>query len=221
MKKSLFTVLFACISTIYCFGQLKEGHLKYDIDVTSDNPDMAMAIQMMTGSTMEVYFKEHLSKSIMQMGTMMKVTTITDSETRKQLMLMDGMMGKKVIKTEMETTSDTEEGNPELDITLVDETKKILNYTCKKALARDQEGNEFEIWYTEEIDVKTEGHKFLNQGVPGFPMEFSVIQKGMIMKMTLSAFEEKLTEKGKTLFSMDSPEGYEEMTLDQLQMMGM
>ena len=52
---TLFTLLLVAISS---FGQLKEGHISFKIDVTADKPEMQMQVGMMQGSTLDIYFKE-------------------------------------------------------------------------------------------------------------------------------------------------------------------
>ena len=221
MKNVIIAFALLLGSTLFSFGQHTEGHMKYTIDISSDNPEMEMAAAMLVGSSMEIYFKDEKSKSIMQMGTMMKMTTIVDNASKEHLMLMDGMMGKKAVRPSNEDLEKAEAMNQNVEVTLQDETKNILDYTCKKAIIHDSEGNEMEIWYSDAIKMNTNGHQLLNQEVPGFPMEFSVNQGGLIMKITMVEFEQKLKDKEKSLFSFDIPEGYQEMTIDELQMMGM
>ena len=58
MKKIILSLVLT-VSTVYSsFGQLTEGHISYQIDISTDNPDMQMAIGMMQGSSLDVYFKE-------------------------------------------------------------------------------------------------------------------------------------------------------------------
>jgi len=56
MKKIILSLSFAVVALFSANAQLSEGHVKYKIEMSSDNPDMEMAISMMQGSTLDVFF---------------------------------------------------------------------------------------------------------------------------------------------------------------------
>lgn len=221
MKKIFFTLALAVISAFISNAQQTEGHISYKIDVTTDNPDMQMAIGMMQGSTMDIYFKEKNTRAEMKMGSMMTVTTITNEVSGDILMLMSGMVGQNAIKSTMKEMEEKNAEKPKFDVTLVDETKEISGYVCKKAILTDTDGNEAIFWYTEDIAVSKKGQSYLNEQVPGFPMQYDINNGGLKMTMTVITFDKKLDKKSANLFEMKIPEGYKEMTMDDLQKMGM
>ena len=222
MKKIILSLVFVASTAITLVAQqLTEGHITYKIDVSSDNPEMEMAVGMMQGSTLDILFKEKITRSEMKMGTMMTMTTITDEKSGELLMLMGGMMGNNAIKTTTDEMTENQPEKPKYDVVLSDETKTIENYVCKKATLTDEEGGETVFWYTEDISVSKKGQSYLNEDVPGFPMQFEINNGGMKMKMTVTSLEEKLDKKSADLFKMNIPEGYKEMTLDDLKKMGM
>lgn len=220
MKRILFSIALTVITAVSANAQLKEGHASYKIDMSTDNPEMEMAIQMMQGSTLELYFSDDKSRTEMSMGSMMKITTITDAGSEEVLMLMSGMMGNKAVKSNLSDLEEEAGEQPEYNVELTDEMKEIQGYKCKKAILTDEEGNEMIFWYTEEIEVNKKGQTYLNENVPGFPLEFEVSQGDMMMIMTSTGFEKKIKNIGDQ-FDMSIPEGYEEMTREQLQSMGM
>lgn len=217
----LLSLGFSFVCTLLSFAQLTEGHISYKIDMTSDDPDMQMAIGMMQGSTLDVYFKDKATRAEMKMGALMNITTISNETTGDVLMLMSGMIGQNAIKT---TTEELEKENPEkpkYEVELVNETKTIEGYSCKKAILTDEEGNESVFWYTEEINISKKGQSYLNEDVPGFPMQYDLNNNGMKMTMVVSSLEKKLDKKSASLFEMTIPEGYKEMTMEELKSMGM
>jgi GLPGLI family protein len=221
MKKIILSIVFLASTVLSLVAQITEGHITYKIEMSSDNPEMAMAVGMMQGSTLDVFFKEKMTRSEMKMGTMMTMTTITDEKSGELLLLMGGMMGSNAFKT---TTAEMEKNQPEkakFEVVLSDETKTIENHVCKKATLTDDAGGETIFWYTEDIVVSKKGQSYLNQEVPGFPMQFEINNSGMKMSMTVTTLEEKLNKKSTALFKMNIPEGYKEMTLDDLKKMGM
>lgn len=202
-------------------AQLNEGHFQFTINMSSDNPEMQMAMSMMQGSTLDVYFSGDKTRSEMQMGTMMKMVTVTDAKGDVMLMLLSGMIGNKAIKssiTELEKDAEAEKAN--YTVELVNETKTIEGYDCKKALLKDEEGHEMVFWYTEDILVNKAGQNYLNDQVPGFPMAFELLQGDMLMSMTVTKLEKKIDKKA-DLFNTSIPSGYQEMTFEQLKQMGM
>ncbi len=215
--------LFIALLTFVAFSssaQLTEGHVAYKIDCVSDNPDMQMAVTMLQGSTMEIYFNEGLTRSEMKMGTMMSISTLTNEKTGDFLMLMSGMVGKNAILTTLDDINKEKAETPEMEVTLVDETKTIMGYVCKKAIMTSEDGLESLFWYTEEIKVASKGQSYLNEKVPGFPLEYEINNAGLKMVLTVTEIEKKLKKAG-DLFDFNIPEGYKQMTLEQLKGMGM
>lgn len=154
MKKILFSFALLLGSFTMNYAQITEGHVKYKIEVSTENPDMEMVVGMMQGSTLDIYFKEKMTRAEMKMGSMMNITTISDEKSGEILMLMSGMIGKKAISTSTEELQgETEVEKPTYEVELVDETKEIAGYSCKKAILTDEDGNENIFWYTEEIEV--------------------------------------------------------------------
>ncbi len=220
MKKLLVSAVLLLGASISSIGQVTEGRALYKIDITSDKPEMQMAVGMMQGSTLEINFKDNLTRSEMKMGTIVNIITVSDGKTEDMLMLMSGMVGQKAVKTNAKELKE-EKKQAEPEVTLVDESKEVAGYTCKKAILTDAEGNESTYWYSEEIQVSKKGQNYLNEKIPGFPMEYELNQGPMKMTLTVDSFETKLPKKSKELFAMKIPEGYQVMTMDELKNIGM
>lgn len=214
--KTLVLALTIPVSSL--FAQMNEGHIKYDLTMESSDPEVEAQLAMVSGSTMEIYFKDENVRQEMSIGTFQKTTTITNSEEGKTVSLMDGMMGKFATVIEM-TEEDAEEDTTEesdVEVELVDgETKEVAGYTCKKAIIIDEEGNESVFWYTEEIATLKKGSSMINNKIPGMPLEFSVVNPQVTMVMTATEVNDKV-KKAKKLFSTDIPEGYEVKDMEQL-----
>ncbi len=222
MRKLIFTLAAVALSTFGLNAQLTEGHVKYDIEMSSDNPEMQMQLAMMQGSKFELYFKDNLTRSEMSMGSLMKISTITNTEAENSLMLMSGMMGNIAVVITPEDVQSAEVEAPEMEVVFVDETKEIQGYTCRKAVVTDEDGSESIFWYTEEINLNKKGQSYLNSEVPGFPLEFEINKGDLKMTMLSTEFSKKLDKKmAKELFDTTIPEGYKEMNMDELGNMGM
>ena len=221
MKK---LILFASVIllTVSGWSQVTEGHISYKIDLTSNNPDMQSALSMMQGSMLDIYFMGPSTRAEMKMGSMMNVTSITNEKSGDVLMLMSGMIGFNAIKTTLRELEAQNQEAPKVEITLVGEKKDILGFECKKAILMDEQGNESTFWYTEEIVVSKKGQNYLNDKVPGFPLEYDINNSGFKMTMTASSAEKSLKKNERNeLFNLTVPEGYKEMSLEDLKNMGM
>lgn len=223
MKKFAIGLFFSALFTVTLFAQVNEGKMSYKIDFSSDNPDMQMAIGMMQGSTLDIFFTEGSTRADMKMGTMMNISTITNEKSGDMLMLMSGMIGKNAMKSTIaEMEKKNAENKPKVDVQITDETKNILGYDCKKAILTDEEGSESVFWFTDKIVLSRKGQSYLNDEIPGAALQFDINQKGMKMTMTASAVETSLDKKiKKELFNQEIPEGYKVMTAEELSRIGM
>lgn len=217
--KKIFVLAFAALFGSALIAQ--EGHLKYAIDIQGDDPQVEMMKSFFANATMDMYFTENFSRVDMNMGSMMNTKTITDLKKEESLTLMSGMMGKIATRTSLAEQAEIDEDEElEMDVELVDESKVIQGLNCKKAIVTTEDGQELELWYTNDIEVKDKrGLNMANRkGMPGFPVEFSMQQGPMLMSFSLSEYNKKV--KGKDVFDMTIPDGYVEKTAEELQQMG-
>jgi hypothetical protein len=224
MKKIILSAILTVCSITVTMAQLNEGHIKFEMEVSATNPEMEMAVGMMQGSTMNLFFSDQDLHSELSMGAMMTISTIVLGKSGDVMILMDGMMGKKAIPTTLEDVlknTESKEISP-MDLELLDETKEIAGYLCKKAVLTNEDGDEMVTWYTEEIKVNTQGQSYHNAEIPGFPLQFTQGANGLIMTITAIEIEEGISKKEKKeLFSSKVPDGYTEMTPEDLNKMGM
>lgn len=205
-------------------AQITEGHVSYNMEFNIDDPQAEMMASMMQGAKMELYFREGASTSVVSMGMVGTTTTISSSESKKSLTLMEGMMGNIAMWNEFEETTDETPEIPEnLKITETNETKDILGHTCKKVIIQNTEddGSESIIWFTEDVKVFKGGQSFLSANIQGFPLEFEMNFGGSTMKFIAQVFETELDSVYEELFDMTIPEGFKEMTQEDMMKMGM
>lgn len=217
MKKTFLTLSLFLIGLV-TIAQVSNGHIKYDIEVDSDEP---MVASMMEGATMEMYFGDNNSKVTMNFG-IMSTTVIYNDKLKMGLMLMDMMGSKIAVKMSSEDLEKAQKEQKDKEekttVTLTKEKKKVLGYKCKKAIVTDSEGSESIYWYTKKIKVNKTGQQNLNAQVPGMPLIMIVDKNGMHMTMTASEVKtDKVADKE---FDIAIPEGYDEMTMEELEQMG-
>tara|TARA_Y100000385_G_C13070239_1_gene628663 strand:+ start:368 stop:1075 length:708 start_codon:yes stop_codon:yes gene_type:complete len=217
-SKLIFSLIFGVIMTQSIFGQ-DQGHISYEItEATSDNPQIQAQMEMMKGSTTDVYYLGDESLTVNNMmGGMINIMMKLDTEGMK--MTFD-MMGQKFLipmtKAEMEKMK-AEGDNPmsELNITYDEsDTKEIAGFTCYKMEASPVTNPDIviEAYITEEISTNAA----LIQGVDmeqfkGFPLEIIANMGPVVMTTTAKAFE--ATCDATSL--MINTDGYTEMTLEE------
>lgn len=197
----------------------QEFNIKYDINFETNNPEMQSQLFMLQGSSLQIFSKNELSRIEMKMGGIMETTTISDLSKGEGVMIMDGMMGKQAATFDNLNEEEEVEEEEALEVELVDETKEILGYTCKKAVIYIENDAEMVYWYTDEITIKKGSlGKYVHNQIPGLPLEFSIKTGEMNMNFTASEVSTKI-KKSKELFNLTIPEGYTEISFEQLQNM--
>jgi GLPGLI family protein len=202
---AIFILFFASFQ--FSGAQNTEGHISYKIEFTANDSEMGDFMNMMQGSVMDLYYSDLFSRTDLKMGAMINSTTIMDLGSKKMLTLTSGMMGQFAVET---TIPESEEAvdDDDFKVTLTTETKKIIGLNAKKAIVNTDEGESFEFWYTDDIQVDLKGQAMMSQnGIPGVLLEMVIKEDGFKMSFTALSYETKLSKK-KELFSMAIPEGY-------------
>ncbi len=217
MKKITLSLIFLVSATLSVFSQVKEGHIEYKISVVSDDPESAGMADMFGNSTMNIHFKSQLTRTELDMGFLMQMTVINDDKSGDILMLLGGMMGNQAILTTVDEMNEFDgkvEEETSGKVELINETKTILGYVCKKAILSDDDGSKMTYWYTSEINFSKRGNQVFDGQIPGIPLEIVTKTSEMTMTWTAVNFEKKV-ENTSTLFSMEIPDGYEKMSYEE------
>lgn len=194
-----------------------EGMIKYKIEYEGEGLDATTKAQM--PGEMIMYYKDDLIRSE-QVSPMYSMASISNVEDGSVIILMDFMGQKFVVKQsgeELEAAKDEAEAEEPAkpEIKYIDETKVIAGYTCKKAEVI-QDGETMEVYYTDEISVpQVETAQNSIEGLDGMLMEFTIVQEGMTM--TMSVQEVKKSKVKKHLFTI--PSDYEEKSMEEFRTM--
>lgn len=218
MKKTLLLIAAFALSATATFAQKGkefEGKVVYELSFPGLEIDANSAAMLPKESI--VYIKKGRTRTEMSMGMGMSNVTITDSKAKTATVLYD-MMGNKMAIKMTEADMKSSEPKSEPTVTLLNETKDIAGYKCKKAEIKtnDAENSVTTVYYTPEI-----GSKEMNwqqgamKGIDGFPMEFETKQQGMTMKFVVkSVNKEEVPESKFTI-----PTDYKETSKEDLQKM--
>lgn len=215
MKHLIRTVLLSTLLfiTLLASAQITEARIKYDVKIDSDDPVMQQQMSMMSGSTMEMAFKDKSFRQEMDMK-MMKTTTIYDGKSEESIVLLDLMGMKKAAKLDdLKEAGGSGSTSDSATIEMTDETKKIAGYDCKKVIITDTTGAELIMYVTDQIKPQNNQNKYGSDKVNGFPLQIEVENEQMTMTMTATEVSKKVDKK---LFKVAVPEGYEEMKGEEL-----
>lgn len=211
MKKILLfsSALLVLATSALAQKKLKEGKVTYEISYPGLQLDPQQAAMLPTESIS--YIKNGRSRIENKMGMGMSTVTITDSKEGSVVTLIDMMGNKTALKvTKEQAEKEAEQRKIEKPVIKeTNETKEVAGFKCKKAEVTDSKGNKSIVWYTPDIEGRTDKGQF--KGISGFPMEFEVSQQGMTMKFVVkNVSEEKVPDE---MFNI--PPGYKEMTMDE------
>jgi GLPGLI family protein len=172
---------------------------------------------MVTDASMDMYMGDKFSRVNFNLGAISNSQTVVDLTNKKSLTLSSGMMGKTATEVNFADKKPDDEKKPEVE--LVDETKEIAGFACKKAIVINEDGAEMTVWYTDQIKFEhLEGTSFDKLPVPGFPLEYEMKKGAMSMKFTATKYEDNF-KTDKKFYDMTIPEGYKIVSMDDLKKM--
>ncbi len=208
-------VLVAISVSTSAFSQKKakpfSGTITYDITYEGEDLDEMALAQAPTQTITSISGNKVRND---QVSAFYSIATISDFDKGGVIILMDAMGMKialKQTKEEMdEALSEADLKTPQINV--LDETKVIAGYKCKKAEVT-MEDDVVEVYYTNELAVP-QGINDLNgfKGIDGVLMQYTIIQQGMTMTMTTK--EVKLGKVKASLFVI--PDDYELKTKEEL-----
>lgn len=148
--------------------------------VDTDNPIADMAPSKMT-----VKFKNN--KTLVQMSAGMGIVTISfisdpQTKTMTQIFKMSGQAPKAVIQNEQDIQKENDSYN--IEIIPTNKTKMIAGYNCKNARIHNKNGDleDYDIYYTDEINIKNSNFANLYCKLDGVLMEYRIKKAGLEMQ---------------------------------------
>lgn len=208
--------------SLVTFSQVATGKVSYDVYFSSSDPQTAAYISKLENSLLETYFTKGKSRSNLFMGDMMTTTSISIEGNDSTLILLDGMMGRIAMRVTKNDMDEKRKLSMEVkDVEFVaDDTKKIIGYTCKKAIVTTMDGKKSEVWYTEEIVPPYRKGQYLYEEIPGMPLEIHTTYRGnMNLKIVAFDFKKKI-KKADEIFSLEVPPKYTLRTMEEMKSMG-
>lgn len=222
MKKHLlnFLLIFAPMAflTVSAQKNLDKGTIKMEITkVGSENPQTAQMLEMMKGTTTEIFFMGNESMTRMSMmGGMVNTDTQVNKESGKMDMYMDMMGNKMWIETDIEEAKKAD-AQAKVDIEAdKSDSKEIMGYKAYKVNIRNEADPTMKIsgYVTEEIKANANAIQGM-QGVelPGFPLIIMIESPDMSMTIETTSIKDEVDA---SVFKKDTA-GYKKMTMEEFQ----
>lgn len=213
--KSIFAliILSALLINVVPAQDFFEGTIKYKITYEGRELTATEKAQMPTEQT--VYYKGGQARTDMvtAMGT---VTTLSNSETKETVLLLDMMGNKMAVKTTKEETEKAMTELPEPVINKLEETKEIAGYKCTKTEIT-VENNTITSYTTNDLNVKDANWQSY-KGLTGVMLEYSVNNaQDEELIMTFTATEIAKSKIKPKLFEV--PADFQIMTQDEFKSM--
>jgi hypothetical protein len=187
-----------------------EGLLTYTYSSEGRELDAQEKANMPSGKT--IYIKGRKSREE-QNTPMGNIVTISDGETQTNMVLLD-ILGQKIVVKSLK--EDLEKGMKELSplsVNITSDTKVIAGYNCKKAEVT-QDGKTRDIYFTEEIPITEPNWNTQYKDIKGVLVDFTqpTADENLILRLTLK--EVKKQKVKDLMFTV--PDGYIEKTAEEL-----
>jgi GLPGLI family protein len=186
--KKLSIILFAVFlfigNVVNAQKKFSEGVINYDI-VINTGSDKPHAADFLDGATSTVFLKGSKSRTEMvsSLGTQ---STIIDESNGNIFVLKEYGDQRYLIELKPADWKDANKRYEGVTFTFTNDTKKIIGYTCKKAIGKLTDGTTFTVWYTTDLVPENNDFQTANKGLPGLAMEYEASMGNLNVTYTVS-----------------------------------
>jgi len=181
---SLFVFLIVAFSA-NAQKKFTEGTISYDVIIATGSEKTKNA-DFLDGTTVVNYIKADKSRTEMvsPLGTL---TTVYDGSKNSIVILKDIGEQKYMITLTQNDWKDANKKYDGISFTFEDGEKTILDYKCKKAVAKLQDGTTYTVWYTPDLIPENKNFQYETRSLPGLAMEYETVNsKGEKTTYTVS-----------------------------------
>lgn len=218
-----FMMLCLGLTTVFAQKQLTNAVVKYNMETTQSTPQTGeMTIHMdMDYYILDTDFK--MTMDMNMMGMAMHIETLMDTEAKTGVALIDAMgqkLGAKITAADYEKLKEDGKSLQVSKVEPISGTEKILGYECQKANVTTEGGQQMLVYFTKAIKpLEFPGaDKIFIKGIDGLPIKYEMNVEGGSVNVTLEGINEGIVKASD--FNYEIPEGYTELTYQQLTQMG-
>jgi len=210
-KISLVVLLLAPLSSLKAQQVYGEGTVTYNIVVNTGNNE-TKAADLLDGATQKIYFKGVNTRTELT-SVLGKTITLHDSRVGNAVVMNEYGEQKILIRMTKDDYEDRNSKYAGIKFELLAETKKILGYTCKLAIAKLKDGSTFKVYYSTDLVFQNKDYGAQFKNLPGFPLEY----ESELGKMKVTCIADKVSFDPVPSAMFDTPKtGYREMTYKEI-----
>lgn len=191
---------------------LTEGALQYNLVISVDN-NAPQKGSMLDGASNTIYLKGSNSRTEFLSG-IGNETTIHDAKSGNTAILKEFSGQKLMIKLTKANWDTKNKLYNNINYTITSDTKTIAGYPCKKATATLENGSQFEVYYTTDINIANKAYDPTFSNLPGLAIQYA-IETGK-MKFTYTLNKVSFDAIADTKFDFPTS-GYRVMTYEENQ----
>ena len=194
------------------FGQktFSEGTVVYDIAIQSKGNDTKKP-SALNGAKSILYLKGVLSRTEM-ISSLGNETTIYNPKVGNGVILREYSGQKLMITLDKNHWAERNKKFDGIKFEQINETKIIEGYSCKKAVAKLNDGSMITVYYTTDLTLMNKDYNQAFKNLPGFPMEYEFETDKLKFKYTASTIDFAPLAAAKFDFPKS---GYRVMTYDE------
>jgi GLPGLI family protein len=186
MRKLL--ILWLAIVPSFIWAQSRvvaECTVQFAIQVNNENSTDKETVSLLKATTKTVYIKANDSRVDLISPTFQQ-SVIYNKNTGEAVILRELGANKFMTKLNAKAWEAQNAKFADMDVNLVNETKKIVGYDCKKAVLQLKNGTSFTVYYATAIIPSVKDFEYQFSNIPGFVLEYET-QEGKGEKITYTA----------------------------------
>jgi GLPGLI family protein len=188
MRKLLVLWLVITPSVIWAQSRVvAECTVQYTIQVNNENSTDQETVNLLKATTKTVYIKANDSRVDLISPTFQQ-SVIFDKNTGEAVILRELGANKFMTKLDAKAWEAQHAKFADMEVSLVNETKKILGFDCKKAVLQLKNGTSFTVYYATAIVPSVKEFEYQFRNIPGFVLEYEA-QEGKGEKITYTAIK--------------------------------
>lgn len=164
--------LFATFFSADAQRNIAEATFVYDMVIQTGN-NTTQSGDALAGATTTVYLKGNNSRTDMS-SALGKEVTIYNSKTNNAVILKEFSGQKLMITLTKENWIAKNKMYSNIKFELTGESKTIVGYNTKKAIARMADGKTFEVYYTPELVAANKEYDLTFSNLPGLAIQYEI-----------------------------------------------
>jgi len=131
-----------------------------------------------------------------------KQSVIYDNNAGTAVILREIGEDKYISRLDADKWKEQNKQYDSMSITLTNETKTIAGYECKKAIAKQKNGNVFTMYYATAVIPSASENPYQFKNIPGLVLEYESQPEGTTQKITYTATKVSLNPVPLALFDV-------------------